>query len=260
MPEELNLDDVRLKDASELSEEEKPFLKEHKDELTEAEIEAFSEAVDFREEEEKKEEEEEKKEEPFAFKSQEEFDKAVEDKLQATLDERARKRREEKEAKKREAPLGEPEKIFEKEPKDWEEAGRRIVEYKDKRDMARATAVRQEIDTANREFDEQIVEIRRANPDLPATGTEEGDKFDRKLAEVGAKYKLSTMTDAYEIWKDTEGGKGGGISKTQKGLASKVGKGGGGGAPAKKRSYGEVAGRSMDEAEEAAVKKFRSLK
>jgi len=45
-----------------------------------------------------------------------------------------------------------------------------------------------------------------------------------------------------------------------KGIAAKVGKPGGAPATKKKREYKEVAGRTMDEAEDAAVKAYKKLK
>lgn len=251
---ELNLDDVRLKDADELNDDEKKFLDEHQDELTDEERDAFG--IEVKEPE--PEPEPEPKPEPFAFKSKEEFDTAVEERTKAAIEADRRARLEEEARKKRE--VGEPEKIFEKAPADWEEAGQRIVEFQERRTETRDRVVRERIAAINREYDEQIVEIRRQNPNLPAKGTEEGEEFERELAEIGARFKgVTNMTEAYEVYEAKAGGAEK-IGTKQKGVAGKVGKPSGGAPPLTKREYKKVAGRTLDEAEEAAVRKFRQLK
>src|SRR3990167_9353691 len=96
MSDDLELYDIRLKDAADLTDEEKAVLRENEDELTDEEKEEFKDALVV-------EPESRKKDEEFKFKNQEEldayFEKKFSEKLAAKKDEEEEPRGDEEEPK-----------------------------------------------------------------------------------------------------------------------------------------------------------------
>ena len=234
---DLNLDDVRLKDLDELSSEEKGFLNEHAADLTDDEKEIFNSVIKKAEPPPTEEPSEE-----FKFKSATEFEEKVGSVLSRVL----------KENQPPPKPPGgeEPpktEKIFAEQPKDWEEAGQRIVSAVEEKLVRKNEEVRERVKKINEEYDQEIVDIRSANPEIPVKGTKEGDEFETKLAEIGVKFRgVTTMNEAFEIYKALDAKKEEPPDK-QVSLASKVGKSGGASAPPTEHKYSRIAGKSMDE-------------
>jgi hypothetical protein len=207
----------------------------------------------------------EEKKEGFSFESEQDFMEKTAKVMGSVLDERARAKREAKQRKVEEKEGGLSDKIFPEgySAPNWEDPSRKIID-RAKAEIRREDAERhrkatERLESISQEFDNQIAQIRKDNPNLPAQGTEKGNEFERELAEIGAKYKgITNMHDAYEIWgvKQTKKSR---PSSRQRETASKVGRPTGGPTPTKKRPYAKVAGRSLDEAEDAAVKRFKEL-
>ena len=128
----------------------------------------------------------------------------------------------------------------------------------ERRQTAKQAKAKRDVDNINLRYDGELAEIRRQNPKLPARGTEEGIAFEKEIARAALKYGSTTMSGAYEAWKDTGSGKKK-VSKKQKGTASKVGTTSSGGTTQGKRKYEDVAETDLDEAEERAVAKFKKL-
>lgn len=245
-----DLDDIRLKEPGELEDEEKSFLREHKDDLTDEDRETFGEILS----EEEKEEDEGGK--GFAFESEEDFVEKTSRVFEKVLEKREKK------------PEPEPadkgdERIFPEDfkPKDWEEAGQHIFKYWDKKQQAQRAELQRKADEINKEWDNQLADIRMKNSDLPKAGTKEGAKFDQELSGIIAKYKgVTNMDEAYEIYEAThKKPEKKEVGDKQKNLAQKVAAGSSGDANQGERKYEEVAKRSIDDARDAAIKRFEEL-
>jgi len=237
----MDLEDIRLKDPSEITDpEEQKALTDNWDQLTEEEKTTFDEF--------KPEEGGEPK--PFTFKSEDELvEKVTEIQKKIRADEKAEEeaRIKEEEAKKK----GEVIEDFADpnyRPANWNQAFKDMYpKIRDNilKDISNLTAKqRKQLDEINKGFDEEIAQIRKDNPSLPAKGTKEGIKFDKDLAAIGAKYKLGSMSDAYNIYKDTHAKKE--VPPTQKNLVSKISGGGGEPAPTSGLKYSRLK-RPLDE-------------
>jgi len=262
---DFNLDDIRLKDADELSDEERDFLRENKDELTDEELESFGDVLteEKDEEEEDKHEDEEKEEEEekgFSFESEEDFIEKTSRVFERVLEKREKKTDTDTEKK-------ETDRIFPEgfKPRDWEEAGQKIHEAWERKQKAMADELKRKADEINREWDNQLADLRIKNPNLPKAGTKEGASFDQELSGIIAKYKgVTNMNEAYEIWEAKHGGGKGGenqkdVSGKQKDLVKKIGKSSAGEEEKKQKKYQEIAGKDMDDAEEAALRRWKEL-
>ena len=238
----MKIEDIKVKKAADLTDDEKGFLKEHSDDLSESEREEFKEVL-------------EPKEEEFGFGSKEEFNKAVAEGVETSLEARKKARAAEKIKKAAKKEGVDFSGLFTEEPKDWGEALSRIYPEFEKKitgsviDALKTQAKERQdrMATIEKEYDVEVVQIRKDNPEMPKRGTKEGDQFEEELADIGNKYKgVTNMTEAYEIWKVTKG-KPGGVGTRQRGLARKIGKGKGAPVKAKARPYRELAGKRMDE-------------
>ena len=243
---DLNFDEIRKKPADDLTTDDELAITENWDKLNEEEKGAFAYLKPEEKEEEKKEEkkEEEKKEEPFTFKSEEDFNAAVETGVQKTLEarEKARQEAEEEEKRKKEGKL--PERIFPEKytAPEWEEPARKIIDRAKeeirREDTERNEEVRGRITAINQEFDNQTAEIRKNNPDLPAKGTPEGDEFERELAEIGTKFKgVTDMNEAFDIWTAKQGKE---VDEGKIKLAKKISGGSGTGEKGKELPYSRL--------------------
>lgn len=244
-----DFDDIRLKTADELTTEDKSVLKEKWTDLTDEEREAFKESVNP----------EEKKEESFAFKSKEEFDQAVSERTKQIIEDREKARKEAEEKKNK----PEDDRWFPEgyQAKDWNAAAEEMYpKFRERfiKENQEATKKTQEaLDEINKGFDVEIDTMAREDKAIPAKGTKEREAFETELFQIGVDYKgVTTMTDAYKIYKAVHGGKTEKkgeeeeeepVSTKQRDLASKVGKSGGESSEVKLRKYSEISRRSMDD-------------
>ena len=263
---ELDLEDVRIKEPSELDDNEKKFLNENWAELDEDEKETFKDL-------------EEKKEESFAFKTKDEFDEAVSSAVTKAMEAAKKvvetKEEEEKETKEK----GEFEFVDPtwKAP-NWNEAAKRLFPiFKDKivkeiQDLN--VKQRERLAEINEEFDKEIEELAKIDKTIPAKGTAERDEFDAELAKIGAQNRdITSMTAAYGVWK-ARGGKvetkdletkeeegtpvEGTIPTSQKDLARKISKGGAEKKVEKEQSYARIAGRTLRDLVAEEIEKIES--
>ena len=243
----MELEDVRIKEVADLSDEEKDFLKEKWDDLTEDEQTIFK---DVNTEGAGKGEEDKE----FKFESKEDFDKAVSERTEAILADKGRARKEEVGRAKGKGE--EDERFFPDgyQAKDWNEAAKEMFPKFRERIFKEQNEVRQKtqetLDNINKEFDAEIETIAKEDKTIPAKGTKERDDFETELSQIGIEYQgVTNMTQAYKIWQalNSGGKKTEEVGEKQKSLASKVGRTGGEGETVKKRSYKEISGRSMDE-------------
>lgn len=270
---ESSLDDARLKELDELTDDDKKTLQEHKDDLTDDELETFKDVLGEEKGGEEEEEEEGGEEggEP-TFKTQEEIDEYIDQKWKEKEDTRTQK--EEKD----EGEEKEPE-IFTKKykPAGWSGFAKDLVSTMREMDKKEKEKFSRELKEINKEFDAEIENLRKGGEDIPKKGSKERGEFDRELAKIGMKFKgVTSMGEAYEIYKVTkskisskgekkeeegdegeEGEEGKGKDKT----ARRVAGGSGGGTPpkGKERKYKDVATRTLDDATDAAIKKFKDL-
>ena len=187
-----NLDDIRVKDIEELNTEEKKFVNESWSKLTKEEQDYYKPLK-----------EEGGGEFKLPFKSQQELDDYVAKQVESGMEARQKAR----EKKKAEAKIPPEEKIFPDDFKanNWNEAFKmampKIRESVIKEIQGMNQKQRAALDKINQEFDQEFDTIVTKNPGLPAKGTQERDNWEAEIAEIGTKYKLHTMTDAYEVWK-----------------------------------------------------------
>lgn len=247
------LDDIRLKTADELTDEDKSVLKEKWDELTDEEKDAFKDTVTP-----EKKEEKEEKEEAFSFKSKEEFEEEVSKRIKQTIEEREKARKEEEEKKNK----PDQERFFPEgyQAKDWNDAAERMYPkfrerfVKEQQEVSQKT--QEALDKINAGFDEEIEGLSKADKTIPAKGTKEREAFETELFQIGVDYKgVTNMTEAYDLYKVKHGKtekkeeeeEKEEVSTRQRDLASKVGKSGGEGTEIKARKYSEISRRSMDD-------------
>src|SRR3990167_1342767 len=196
----MNLDDIRVKEIEELNDEEKKFVSESWTKLTTEEQEYYKPlhaegGGEFK----------------LPFKSQEELDRYVAKQVETGI-EAKRKVKEEEKARAKTSP---EERFFPEgfKARDWNEAFTvALPKIRDgiiKEIQGMNQKQRDALDKINQEFDQEFDAIVTKNPGLPAKGTEERDNWEAEIAEVGTKYKLHTMTDAYEVWKALNSAKGG---------------------------------------------------
>lgn len=255
MPEEL--DEIRLKEPDELTEDEVKVLKENVDDLTDEEKEDYKDVLVEKKEGEEEEEEEEGKEKPVTFKTQEAFDTAVDKRVKEMQVEAEEKKKEEEEGKKEK-------RLFPKgyKPEDWNQFARDflpVVRKTTRKDTETYTKEQRERRAEiNKQLDQETEDLRKIDPSIPSIKSKKRTEFDRSIAEIMIKDpKITTVTKAYGVYKEAQTS---GTKKKQKDLAGKVGGGAGTGETTKKVKYEKFASRDMDVAEEAALRKFKALK
>ena len=254
----MKLDDLLLKDISELDDKEKAYLKEHASELEDDEKETYKEIIT-----EKEPEKEEDK--GFSFKSQEELDEYLDRFVESKIPK--------KEPEKK--PEGEEIPDFYTEdykPKSWNDFSKdflpKVAEYLSKNPKIKES-VKEEIKLTkeeeetqrkkiNEEIDTEITNLRKAHNDIPVAGTEDGIKWEKNLAQTFIDFpSLKTMDEAYrimELKKETKEK----TDEEKEDLAKQIGGGSGTGGQTKTRKYSEIASRDMDAAFEVALKKLES--
>lgn len=283
MADPLNLEEVRLMPVEDMGDEHKAFLKEHEADLNDDEKAAFQEflAVPAKEDEEEEHEgetEEDKTareakeaaeaggvtETPPVFKTKEEADAWVEDKIKEHDEAVAAQKKEEEEAAKAPPEL----KFFDPEwkPKNWNDFAVQFFKaLVSKPELAKtitpivreelanmSVSERREIEKINEGFNTEMQEMFKEGL-IPDPTSPEGIKIDKQISLIGAQMKANNMREAYDRWAKTPLEFGGGydpgakrvVSHKQK--AGLVSKGGGSGTPAKKeKSYKDVHGKSLD--------------
>ncbi len=124
---------------------------------------------------------------------------------------------------------------------------------------------RDQLSKINEEFDQELESIASKDPNVPKKGTQEREDWEQEIASVGTKYKLHTMTDAYDVWKalntsTTVGAEAStviqneGRPATQVAPASHVGRGYGTGTVSHKTVYKVGGGRRLDDILEQRMK------
>jgi hypothetical protein len=245
MPEELNLDEIRLKESSELSDEEGKFLKENVKELTDEEKEDYKDILGV----EKEGKEKEGEGEAVTFKDQGAFDTAV-DKRVGELKAEAAKKKEEKRGE------AKGDRLFSEgyKPKDWDEFGKTMLGIVRKDREIFTKQQRQKMTEVDKQLDAETEDLRKIDPSIPSNRSKKRREFDRALAEIMIKDpKITTITKAYGVYKE---GQSDADKKKQEELAKKIGGGGGTGEKGKKD---KVLHRDLDDAEAAAVRRFKAL-
>lgn len=243
----MEIDDIRLKEVDELSDDEKGFLREHREDLTDEEMESFKGVL-----EEKKEDEDDK---GFSFKSQEELDKYLEEKLEERLEVKEKERQEEEERIKREKETGEEE-FFPKDYKatNWDEAFKKVYPKLEEKILGKLGKMNAEqkakVEEINKTFDKQIDDILAKNKDLP-----EREDLEKELNGIVLKFKgVTDMNEAFEIYKAVKSAEN---KDKQKDLAKKIGSGGGGEKGEEdKRKYLDVHTKSLDELMDEEIEKL----
>jgi len=247
MPE---LDESRLKDISELSPEDKTTLNQNWESLTTEEKDYFGTVhaqagggdTGFK----------------LPFKTQDEFDKYINDQV----GKREETKRLEAEEEKRRAEIPPEDKLFPDgyKAKDWNEAMTTVMPKLEERLLKKIEKMNQErrdqLSKINSEFDQEFDVIASKDANVPKKGTQEREDWEAEIASVGTKYKLHTMTDSYDVWKALN------TSKPPQGaepatiptegrpatnLVSKVGRGYGTGGSPTKTTYKVGGGRKLDE-------------
>lgn len=251
----MDLDSILLKEISELSDEEKNFVRTHKEELEESEKETYKDIITEKEKEEDK---------GFSFKSQEELDNYLDRFVESKLP-----KKEEKKPEGEEIPDFFPEDY---KPKNWNEFAKtytpKLADFFAKNPKIKE-AVKEEITLSKEEeeeerkklserIDTEMEDLRKAHKDIPVIGTEEGVKWEKDLAQVFIDFpSLRTLDEAYRIMqrgKETKEKE----EEEKENLAKRVGGGSGTGGESKPRKYSEIARRSMDEAFERAREKLEA--
>ncbi len=249
------LDEIRLKEPDELNEDEVKILKENVDDLTDEEKEDYKGILSVKEGEEDEDKDKDKgkdKEEPITFKSQEEFDVAVTKQVETLKTEAAKKKKEAKEEAK-------GERFFPKDfkPKDWDDYTKRLIPILRKdREISSKEQTKKLVDI-DRQLDAETEDLRKIDSSIPSAGSKKRREFDRSLAEIMiGDPKITSITKAYAVYKGNEETA---AKKKKKDLAKKIGGGSGTGEGDKKVKYSKFGGRGMDEAEEEALKQFKTL-
>lgn len=247
----MELDEIRLKDASELTEEESAFLKENRDNLTDEELESYKDILGEEGGEEGEEEEEKK---GVTFETEEDFQKAVDKRVQE-LQEEAKRKEEAGKVENRYFPE-------DYKPKDWEQFAQDFLGVVRKDREVYSRQQREKMAEIDKKLDEETEDLRKIDSSIPEAGTKERRNFDRALAGIMVDNpEINTITKAYSIYKSENKGDEGGETEEQKrqNLAIKVGGGGGTAEESSKVKYDKFSKRSLDDAEEAALRKFEKL-
>jgi hypothetical protein len=246
---------LKLKTADELEQDEREFLIEHREDLTDEDAQAYASFLpqqepepdpEINQEDPAKESEVEPKTQPaktppetVAFKSREELDEYLKEKLEAS--------------KKDETPEIEEIRIFNENelPKDWNDAlGRAVLKAKEETlaEFQKLTkAEKEEVERQKKAYEDTVAgfeaEFKQLSTEgkLPGADTEEFQEARKQIYELGGQYALAKVTDAYNLWSKIPKEHGGGYDpqaqaqadkkaqkQKQKQIASTVGGGSGG--------------------------------
>lgn len=256
---DFDLTQLKLKTSEDLDGAEKDYIIQHQNELNEEDKAAYSDFLPREEinseseitedkSEEVKEPVEEKPPEPV-FKSQEDVDKYLEEKLA----ERDAKQKEELSARAEEEKQPEQPVFFQdgEKPTDWNDALTRaynkakedaVLEYKKMNEAEKEAFKEQQkkLDDANKKIQEDFEKLVKENK-IPELDSEEGKEAQRKIIQFGIKHRKNVL-DAFELLEDIPTDRGGFLSAeaksqvdakakldAQKKLAGKVGGGNKGG-------------------------------
>lgn len=241
------LDEIRLKEPDELEDDEIKILRENKDDLTDEEKESYKDVLV----EKKEEKEGDEKDKPITFETQGDFDTAVDKRVKGLKEEAETKKAEEEEAKK--------EKRFWPKKKKFTDVNEFVKDLlpiirKDRDEQGQQQ--RERMTEISKQMDSETEDLRKIDPSIPSAGSKKRRDFDRSIAEIMLKDpKVTSITKAYGVYKVEQGDS----KKKQTDTAGKVGGGSGGDPTAKPPKYKKFASRDMDDAEEAALKKFKTL-
>src|SRR3990167_134908 len=211
MADELNLEEIKLKDREEMTPDEEKFLTENWNDLDDEDRDVLADLNPKKEEEkegekeEETEEKEEEKEEEITEEAKEEEAKEElkgihfdsEDDFEAAVDKIIAKKKAEEIQVKEEAEQKEKEdkERFTPEdwkPKDWEEAAQSLYpKFKERviKDLREASSSeKKRLSEINKQFDDEIEGIRKSGEPIPEAGTTEREALDKELAEIGLRY------------------------------------------------------------------------
>lgn len=248
----MELDEVRLKDITELLPEDKTVLNQNWDSLTQEEKDYFGTVHAG---ENKGEGDEGFK---LPFKSQAELDQYILDKVEKREEERKLQAEEEK----RKAEEKPDDKLFPDgyKAKDWNEAFATAMPKLEERMLKKIEGMNQEkrnkLAKINQEFDQEFEVLASKDPNIPKKGTPEREDWEAEVTSVGSKFKLTSVTDAYTVWKVLNSNKPSSEGEPEMirtegrpatDLASKVGRGYGSANNPSKTSYRVGGGRKLDD-------------
>jgi len=243
----MDLDEIRLKEVSELTDDEKKALNSNWSKLTSEEQDYFDEVKS-----------EEDKGFKLEFKTEDEFNAYLNKRVEDTLE----TRRKAKEEEKKKVKVSDEDRFFPEgyKAKDWNEAFTTAlpkIEDRVVKAISSMSKKRQEdLARIEKEYNKELDSIVKSNKDLPQEGKER-EAWESEVAQVGVKYKLVSMKDAYKVWQALGAKSESGEGRTQipyegqpagteqRRVASKVGKGYGTSSSAKKTKY--VPGRRLDD-------------
>lgn len=221
MPEELNLDDVRIKTVEELSSDEISFLKENEADLTDEDRDAYASVLSPADDGEGEDEDGEADggeddgsgtgdedgdgSNGFVFKTEEEAKEYVEKLVE-------KKNEQEKQKAIDDAKTPEEKKYVEDnwKPKTWNEGIKTIVEHvrsEIKEDQAKETKAQED---KRKGFEAEWDGIVKDN-NLPKRGTEEGKQLLKSVYEVGTKFNQPNFKSAYALYTILPKSHGGGL-------------------------------------------------
>lgn len=181
----MDLDEVRLKEASELSEDEGKFLKENEKDLTDAEKDVYKDVLEEKEEDE--EEDEDKKAE-----DEKKFNTAVEERVKELQTEAEEKKNTETEESKEK-------RVFPKgyKPEDWDDFAKTFLGVVRKDREIYSKQQRERMSEIDRRLDAETEDLRKIDSSIPESGSKERREFDRSLAEIMIKDpKITNITRA----------------------------------------------------------------
>jgi hypothetical protein len=104
-------------------------------------------------------------------------------------------------------------------PADWNDLARKILAHLSPKEYApkvlkviqnMTAKERKEMETIGASFDAEMDEM-AAQGLIPSRTTEEGKKVDAQISTLGGKYNLTSMKDAYNLWKQIPVANGGGL-------------------------------------------------
>jgi len=247
--EELN--EIKLKDLADLTDDEKKVLKENQESLSDEEKGLYK---DFLSDEPDKTDQEETEEEGMNFDTEDQFKQYLDNYYTE------RQTREETEkAKALEAEKIEKGDYFPKgyTPKDWNEYTKDILSLIRKDREVYTQRQREEMNQINSRLDRETEDLRSIDPSIPAMGTNERMDFDRQIAQTMLNNPdITTVAGAYAQVKGSTQSQ---AQQKQVDTAKKVGGGAGEAETQEPTKYEKYARRGMDEAEEAALEKFKRL-
>ena len=261
-----DLDEVKLKTPDEMSDEEKDFLRENKEELTDGDKEDYKDILEEKEEPEKEEEgddkevveegDKEEKEEAakHSFKTDEE--------LEAYYKERQEKEKAERKRAKEDSKISKGE-YFPKDykPADWNEYTSEVLKIIRNDRSKFAEDQRKNITKINQRLDDETEELRGLPgiAGIPAKGTKARITFDTEITNIMLRDKsVSSVAKAFKVMQEAKQEKTE-VKEKKESLAKKIGSSAGTAEETKDVEYKKFASRNLDDAAEAALAKFNKL-